>query len=308
MYDVSSGRLTSDPHGAGAGPGATGSGSVATIVARYGLQRSGARQPLAAYTRQLWARRHFITSFSTASNAVGYSRSFLGQSWQLLTPLLNVAVYFLVFGVLLHTKRGVHNFIAFLTIGLFVFTFSSAAATAGSRAISGNLGLTRALHFPRAVLPVSTTLIAFQRLLFSMMIMVPIVLITGEPFAWRWLELIPALALQVLFCLGLAFIFARLGARVPDTSQFLPFVLRIWMYTSGVLYSVAVFGRGRPPWFKEALRINPGGVYVNLARHALLTGNPISLTDWLLGLGWGVGVLVVGYLVFWRGEEEYGRV
>lgn len=281
---------------------------AARLAARYGLQRAGARVPLLDYTKQLWARRHFITAFSTASNSVGYSRSFLGQAWQLLTPLLNIAVYYLVFGILLHTKRGVHNFIAFLVIGLFVFGFSSASVTQGARAISGNLGLTRALHFPRAVLPVSTTLVAFQRLLYSMVIMVPIVLLTGEQLSLRWLQLLPAVALQSMFCLGLAFIFARIGATVPDTTQMLPFVMRVWMYTSGILYSVTVFAKGHAEWVKTVLRVNPGGVYVNLARHALVSHNPISGSDWLLGLGWGVGTLVMGYFIFWRAEEEYGRV
>jgi teichoic acid transport system permease protein len=281
---------------------------VSALVARYGLKRAGARPSLVSYTGQLWARRQFITAYSTASNAVGYSRSFLGQSWQLLTPLLNVAVYYFVFGVLLHTKRGVHNFIAFLAVGIFVFGFSSGAVTQGAKAISGNLGLTRALHFPRAVLPISTTLVAFQRLLYSMVIMVPLVLITGEPLAWRWFELVPALALQMMFCLGLAFIFARIGAKVPDTSQFLPFVLRVWLYTSGILYSVDVFAKGHAHWVKTVLQINPGGVFVKLSRHALMTQNAASTFDWVLAVAWGVGTLTVGYIVFWQGEEEYGRV
>lgn len=303
MHDLASPEVAQIPRSATAV-----ADDVPALVARYGLQRAGARLPLVRYTRQLWARRHFITAYSTASNAVGYSGSFLGQAWQLLTPLLNVAVYYLVFGVLLHTKRGVHNFVAFLAVGIFVFGFSSGAVMQGARAISGNLGLTRALHFPRAVLPISTTLVQFQRLLYSMVIMAPIVLLTGEPLAWRWFELVPAVALQAMFCLGLAFIFARVGAKVPDTSQFLPFVLRVWMYLSGILYSVDVFAKGHAHWVKTVLQINPGAVFVNLARHALITQNPVSTFDWLLAVAWGVGLLVVGYLVFWHGEEEYGRV
>jgi teichoic acid transport system permease protein len=281
---------------------------VAALIARYGLQRAGARLPLSTYTRQLWARRHFITEFSTASNAVGFSRSFLGQAWQLLTPLLNVAVYFLIFGILLQTRRGVDNFIAFLTIGLFVFSFTSGSVTAGARAISSNLGLTRSLHFPRAVLPVSSTLTALQQLLSSMVIMIPVVLITGEPLALRWFLLIPTIALQAAFSLGLAFIFARLGARVPDTSQILPFLTRVWMYTSGIMYSVDEFTKGRPHWVKTVLEVNPGAVYVNLARNALLTHNPVHSYTWPLAIGWAVVALGAGYLIFWQGEEEYGRV
>ena len=211
-----------------------------------GLQRAGARLPVDEYTRRLWHRRWFVAAYSTASNAVGYEGSFLGQAWQLLTPLLNIAVYYLIFGLLLHTNRGVPNYIAFLSVGVFVFSFCTSSLVAGSRAITGNLGLVRALQFPRAVLPVSTTLVALMRLLYSLVVLIPIVLISGEPMTWRWLELVPAIALQALFCLGLAFVVARIGARVPDMTEILPFVSRVWMYTSGVMYSVQVFTQGPP--------------------------------------------------------------
>ncbi|WP_375491158.1 ABC transporter permease [uncultured Jatrophihabitans sp.] len=273
-----------------------------------GLQRAGARLPIDEYTSRLWHRRWFINAYASASNSVGYQDSFLGQAWQLLTPLLNIAVYYLVFGLLLQTNRGVPNFIAFLTVGVFVFAFCTSSLTSGARAITSNLGLVRALQFPRAVLPLSTTLVALLQLLYSLVVMIPILLVSGEPITWHWLELIPAIALQSMFCLGLGFVAARLGAKIPDTAQVLPFVARMWMYASGVMYSVAVFTQNSPKWVGTALNVNPGTVYLKLARSALLTGNPATPTDWLLGFAWGVGLLATSYLYFWRGEEEYGNV
>jgi teichoic acid transport system permease protein len=273
-----------------------------------GLTRAGARLPLEEYTRRLWHRRWFVATYSTASNAVGYERSFLGQSWQLLTPLLNILVYYLIFGLLLHTSRGVHNYIAYLSVGVFVFSFCTSSLVAGSRAITGNIGLVRALNFPRAVLPLSTTLVALLQLVYSLVIIVPILLVTGERPSGRWLELIPAVGLQAMFCLGLAFVVARVGARVPDTTQVLPFVSRVWTYTSGVMYSVTRFSQGHSHWVTTVLTHNPGYVYLSLARHALLSGNPAGRGLWLTGAAWAVGLLTVGYLYFWRGEEQYGNV
>ncbi|MGI8882460.1 MAG: ABC transporter permease [Jatrophihabitans sp.] len=286
----------------------TPSGDVAGLVERHHLRLAGARPRIVDYTRELWGRRHFIFAFSTANNAVGYSRSFLGQAWQLLTPLLNAGVYYLIFGVLLHTKRGIHNYIAFLVIGIFVFTFTQTSMLGGARAISSNLGLTRVLQFPRAVLPVSSTMIALQRLLSSMVIMLPIVLLTGEPLTLKWLLLIPALVLQSMFCLGLAFFIARVGAKVPDTSQVLPFVLRTWLYLSGVFYSVTTFTKGHAHWVKVVLDLNPGAVYVEIVRGALLREEVQGPYEWPLAVGWAVVVLVVGYVYFWHAEEQYGRV
>jgi teichoic acid transport system permease protein len=273
-----------------------------------GLQRAGARLPVDEYTRRLWHRRWFVAAYSSASNAVGYEGNFLGQAWQLLTPLLNIAVYYLIFGLLLHTNQGVPNYIAFLSVGVFVFAFCTYSLTSGARAITGNLGLVRALQFPRAVLPLSTTLVALMQLLYSLVVLIPIVLISGEPLTWRWLELVPALALQTTFCVGLAFVVARLGARVPDMTEILPFLSRMWMYTSGVMYSVQVFTRGHAAWVGNVMTLNPGYAYLTLARHALLVGSPASTSSWLIAIAWAVGTFVMGYLYFWRGEEEYGNV
>ncbi len=284
---------------------------VAELVARYGMKRAGARPSLSDYTRQLWGRRHFILEFSKANSAVGYSRSLLGQAWQVLTPLLNAGVYYLIFGVLLTTRRGVHNFTAFLVIGIFIFTFMQSSMLQGARAISANLGLTRVLHFPRAVLPLASTLVALQRLIISMAVMLPIVLLTGEPLTLRWLLLVPALALESLFCLGLAFAMARIGARVPDTSQLLPFILRTWLYVSGVFFSIRTFTERyhSHPLIRHLLTINPGAVYVEIVRDALLiddkTGSP---HEWIYAIGWAIVALIAGYTFFWQAEERYGRV
>jgi teichoic acid transport system permease protein len=273
-----------------------------------GLQRAGARVPIDEYTRRLWERRWFVAAYSSASKGIGFERSFLGQGWQLLTPLLNILVYYLIFALLLHTNRGVPNFVAFLSVGVFMFGFCTQSLNGGARSITNNLGLVRALQFPRAVLPVSTTLVALLQLLYSLVVLAPILLITGEPVTWRWLELIPVIALQTMFCLGLAFAVARLSAQIPDTTQILPFLTRVWMYCSGVMYSVPVFARGHSGIVLTLLTNNPAYMYLALARHALLVKNPVPPTTWLTAAAWSVGVLAVSYPYFWRGEELYGNV
>ena len=122
-----------------------------------------------------------------------YSESRLGQVWQILTPLLNAAVYFLIFGVILDTKRGVPNFIPFLVTGIFVFTFTQRSFIIASRVISDSLPLIRALHFPRACLPLGYILIELQQMLLSMAVLVVIVLGFGEPLTWYWLLAMPVL-------------------------------------------------------------------------------------------------------------------
>ena len=168
------------------------------------------------YLRQLWQRRHFITGFATAMNMAMYTEARLGQLWQVLTPLLNVAVYFLVFGELLHTSRGVPNYIAFLVTGVFVFNFTQRSFIISSRVMFDSLPLIRALYFPRACLPLGYVLIELQQLGISLIVIFATVLAVGQPVTWHWLLIIPVLAMQTLFNIGAAFILARFGAGFDE--------------------------------------------------------------------------------------------
>ncbi|BBC33649.1 Transport permease protein [Streptomyces graminofaciens] len=286
--------------------------SPAQLAARYGLSVSGARPTLRQYVRQLWARRHFITAFATAKLTAQYSQAKLGQVWQIANPLLNAAVYYLIFGLLMGTKKGVPDYVPFLVTGVFVWTFTQSSIMAGTRAISGSLGLVRALHFPRASLPLSYCLQQLQQLLFSMAALVVILLAFGVPVAPSWLLIVPALALQFVFNAGVAMVMARIGAKTPDISQLMPFVLRTWMYASGVMFSMdhILAGRDMPRVVPLLLQCNPAAVYIDLMRFALIDSFHASQLPphvWAVATGWALLAGVGGFIYFWKAEETYGR-
>lgn len=282
------------------------------LARHHGLSVSGARPPLPDYVRQLWSRRDFIAAFATARLTAQYSQARLGQLWQLMTPLLNAAVYYLIFGVLMNVQHGIPDYVPFLLTGVFVWTFTANTLTAGSRAISGNLGLVRALHFPRASLPLSLALLQLQQLLLSLAALVVILLCFGEFPTWNWLLAVPAVALQALFSTGASLALARLAARTPDISQLLPFVLRTWMYGSGVMWSITSLAEsGRfPDGVVLALQCNPAAVYIDLVRYALVesfTSAHLPPHVWALATGWAVLAFAGGFVWFWKAEETYGR-
>src|SRR5260221_7277904 len=192
----------------------------------------------------------------------------LGQLWQVLTPLLNAGVYFLVFGLLLHVNRGVPNYLAFLVTGVFVFNFTQRAFISTSTVITNSLPLIRALQFPRAALPLAYVVIELQQMLLSMVVLSVIVLATGEPLTWYWLLAIPALLLQTMFNIGVGMFFARLGAQANDFSQLLPFLLRTWLYASGVLFSIATLSIKTHRWIVVVLQLNPAALYITLIRNS----------------------------------------
>ncbi|HEU5110078.1 MAG TPA: ABC transporter permease [Micromonosporaceae bacterium] len=282
----------------------------AELAARHGLTVAGQRPGLLAYTKQLWAYRNFITAYANARVVASFSQSRLGRLWQVLTPLVNAAVYYLIFGVVLNTRGGVPNFIAYLCTGLFVFIYTQTVVSNGVQAVTSNLGLIRALHFPRASLPISLTLVQAQNLLASMLVLIGIVLVTGEPITLEWLFIVPALFLQSVFNLGLGLAFARLGAKLPDLKQVMPFVMRTWMYGSAVLYSADLFAEHLPGWAARLMQVNPMLVYIELMRDALLADAPLAsgpVALWALGVGWALLVGIGGFVYFWIGEQEYGR-
>ncbi|GAA2133354.1 ABC transporter permease [Kitasatospora kazusensis] len=297
------------------------------LAAKYGLTVSGKRPGLVEYVRQLWQRRHFILAFATARLVAQYTTAKLGQLWQVLTPLLNCAVFYLVFGVILKSRDGIPVYIAWLCVGVFVFQFSQSAIQAGTRSISDNLGLIRALHFPRACMPVAFTVIQLQQLLISMVVLVVIVLANGITPGVTWLLLIPALILQSLFNTGLALIMARIGAKTSDISQLMPFVLRTWMYLSGVMYSIQTQINSAPHIVKTIAALNPASVYMDLMRYAFMPqsfskkaypGHKVNGHDtahwltlphhiWMIAAAWAVVAFAFGFVFFWKSEEEYGR-
>lgn len=287
--------------------GASASLEPKELAARHGLAQSGARPSLFEYIRQLWGRRYFISQYARARNEAKYTATALGQVWQILTPLLNAAVYYLIFGVLINTRRGVPNYIAFLVVGVFIFTYTQSALLGGSRSISGNLGLVRALHFPRATLPLASTIMELQQLFVAIPVLCAIVLVTGEPITWQWLLLIPALFLQTMFNSGLGLIFARATSQMRDVEQLLPFAIRTWMYASGIFFVIPQFARDAPIAVKVVLEGNPAYVYIEIVRGALMTSHQTQWFVWPLALFWGVSTLIVGFVYFWRAEERYGR-
>ncbi|MCS0636021.1 ABC transporter permease [Streptomyces sp. LP05-1] len=285
---------------------------LGALARRHGLTVSGARPTLPEYVRQLWGRRHFITAFATARLTAQYSQARLGQLWQVATPLLNAAVYYFIFGVLMNTKSGVPDFVPFLVTGVFIWTFTAGTIMAGTKAVSGNLGLVRALHFPRAGLPIALALQQLQQLVFSLCALVVILFCFGVTPDWSWLLAVPALLLQALFNTGLALVMARIAARTPDVAQVMPFLLRTWMYVSGVMWSVqhVLAHNHLPHALLLALECNPAAVYIDLMRFALIdsfTSAQLPPHVWAIATGWALLAFVGGFIYFWQAEETYGR-
>jgi teichoic acid transport system permease protein len=286
-------------------------GVSAWDLARLHGLTSATRPPTAmVYSGQLWSYRHFIWDFAGAKLSATWGSTRLGMLWQVLTPLINAGVYFLIFGLVLKGRHDVPNYTAYLCIGVFIFGYTQSVVQAGAQSISGNLGLIRALHFPRASMPISVGVVGVRNMTVSMAVLCTIVLLTGEPITVQWLQLLPALILQTIFNAGLAMVVARLGSELHDLRQILPFIMRVWMYASAVVFSVDWFTNALHGWELAVVEANPMLVFIELNRHALMEDIPLAgpaTRLWIEAAVWTLVVGIGGYMYFWRGEKGYGR-
>lgn len=272
-----------------------------------GLRMIGTRPALSDYVRQLWGRRHFIVADSRAKVSSNMRQMILGNTWLVLKPVLNAAVYLLIFGILLQTNRGIDNFIGYLVIGVFMFNFTARSLSSGANSVASGRNLMRAFSFPKASLPISAvlreTLNAIPALV-AMMLMV-IAIPPHAVITWRWLIFPAVFALQIIFNLGIAMIAARLVAKIRDLSNLISLFTRFWLYGSGVFFSYDRFINH--PKLLLLMEANPLFQVLDISRDLLLYGETPEPRAWAILAAWAVTALGVGLIFFWRGERNYAR-
>ena len=123
--------------------------------------------------------------------------------------------------------------------------------------------------------------------------------------SWYWLLFPAVLVLQGAFNTGLVLYAARLTHAVPDLRIVVSFGTRLWMYGSGVMYSIDRFIEH--PGVLAVMQLNPAYCVLEISRDLLLYATPPAPRLWLTLLAWAVVTPLLGFLYFWQGEEEYAR-
>ncbi|GAB4083724.1 ABC transporter permease [Myceligenerans cantabricum] len=300
------------------------SAEARALAEQYGLEEAGVRPGLGTYVKQLWARRDFIRIFATSKAYAKHQGSYLGQIWATLNPTLNAIIYTLIFGFILNASRGLENVVAFIVIGVFVFRLIDNAISSGAKAIDGNMQLVRSLRFPRAALPLANVITSLTLFVPTVGVMCLFTLasgylgyLPGQDLKvivpnWHWLEIVPAVALVTILNTGISLFMARYGYGKPDLLQVLPFITRLLMYGSGVLFPITRFVNGDDQ-FQTAVRAmlehQPVAIFLELFRMIMMDDKTIPYDPWLWAWagGWALFILLGGFVYFWAAEERYGR-
>jgi teichoic acid transport system permease protein len=214
-----------------------------------------------------------------------------------------------VFGVLLGASRGVDNFILWLTIGVFTFGLTSSSVTRGARAISSNAGLMRAIRFPRALLPISVVISLLMSFAFQLIVIGGVAVLTGEGLSLRRLVVLPlVLLVHTAFNTGGAFVSARLNDAFRDVEQIIPFVFRLLIYVSGVMFPIqtTLGGADAPSIVVQLVRLNPLVPLIDMYRWVFM-GTPVGLDHVAYAVAFSFALLAFGFWYFRGAEMRYGR-
>ena len=257
---------------------------------------------LSQYLRDLRARREFVTEMSRVDRENEHLDTFFGKLWSVISPLLSAVVYYLFIFVIQGAHQG-PDFFLHLVAGIFIFEFISVAASRGALSIVSAVGLINNTQFPRATIPLTNVLTAWRIFLPSLGVYAVFHFALGEGVNWQMLQAIPALLLILIFASGLAMFAATAQIYFRDTAALMPFILRLLMFASPVLY------------FPEQAKALLGGVTIAAANPffcmveifsgSLARGSTFDIWTWLIAIFWSFSTFLIGFFFLVSREGEF---
>jgi lipopolysaccharide transport system permease protein len=234
---------------------------------------------------------------------VRYKRSTLGMLWTLINPLLQMAVYTLVFATVL--RVGVPRFPVFLLSGLLPWTLVSVSTTASALSLLSNQGLIRKVAVPQAVYPLS---IVGSKLVDMVLSFVPLAILAaalGTPPNASWIFLVPATVLAAMFAAGLSLLFSSLTVFFRDLRHLIDVLFHIWFYLTPIIYPYETLERIPIPALRAIFALNPAAPIVRLFQDPVYGGRFPDAGTVVAATAVASATLLAGFLVFTRLEDRH---
>jgi ABC-type polysaccharide/polyol phosphate export permease len=257
---------------------------------------------LRPYLAALRDRRRFMWHLARTDLKAEHYDTALGQLWVILDPLLTAAVYFLFRSVIRSSANAADRnaLLSHLLWGVFFFTYTNNAITSGARSVLQGRNLILNASFPRALLPVVSTMKALLDFIPTLVVYFVLHAILGQPFGPALVYLPILIAIQTVFNLGFGMFLAPLMVFYRDTGGFLPYITRLWLYVTPVLYAVAEI----PSSLKAFLRWNP--LYPLFgALEQVFKGQYPSSSYVLAAAAWACVSFLIGAIVFLARERDF---
>lgn len=257
---------------------------------------------------EIKTNRELIRNLTLREIRGKYKRTVLGQGWSLLNPIAQMAIFTLVFGLVLKAHpdpgnpSGLDIFALWIACALLPWGLFSNALNSGMGALVGNASLVQKVYFPRWILVFANVAAAVATFMFELFVLVVAVLIFGGmPFLYLPLVLIMVLLLA-LFALGLGLALSVISVYFRDTTHLMSIVMQVWFYATPIVYPVTLVqgGLANHPVLLRLYTLNPLERFMSAFRAMLYDNRWPDLGD-IAGCAVATVVsLGVGWLIFQR--------
>lgn len=229
--------------------------------------------------------------------------SALGYAWTLVRPFAFFGVIWFVFAEIVHAGAHVKNYPSYILVSMTLFQYFSGVVTDSLSSLVDRQTLLRKIRFPRLVIPLAVTLQNLFNLAMTLAAVWIFLTISGVYPNWRWLELVPLVAMLTLLGTGAGLLLSVLYVRYRDLKPMWDVFGQMLFYASPVLYVAA----GVPDRYLHTYMLNPLAVVLSQMRHAVV--DPAAPTATVLVGGGGrllipcaivLVVFAVGLWAFFR--------
>jgi lipopolysaccharide transport system permease protein len=266
------------------------------------------RKAVTLPVQTIWSNRSLIRSMVRRDIMARYRGSAGDLLWAVLNPLLLMATYFFVFGIVLESRIGTDTsrtgFVLYLLAGMLPWLAFSEAVGRSPHVLLEHRNFIKKLVFPVEILPVTQTFSALVTQFFAVLLFViALIVIRGSiPATAAWLPVL--LIPQILFTAGTAWFLSALGVFLRDLGQIIGFILTLWFFLTPICYPETSLPAGAA----AILTKNPVYVLVRGYRSILLENaapSPDSLWKlWLVGCV----VFIAGYAWFHKLRKSFADV
>lgn len=230
-----------------------------------------------------------------------YKNSFLGVLWSFLNPLLQIAVYAIVFPLILRNTQ--ENYVIFLCCGLIPWTFFSTGISRSAFTMVENGNILKKVYFPREILPISVVTSEAVNFLISTIIILAFVLFSGLGIT-KYVLLYPIVFLaQYLLLIAISFIVSSICVYVRDLQHFIGIFLQLLFYATPIVYSADTI----PENFKWILNINPMTYVINGYRDIFYNQTMPDINALLILIGIVLVAIIIGYLIFNKLQKGFAE-
>jgi len=261
--------------------------------------------------RPLWqlpGRIDLIVSLTRRGLAARYRGSLLGFLWTLLTPMVMIAIFTIIFAGFFNARFGAGSsqwdYALYLFCGLLPWNAFQESLQLSSTTIVAHANLVKRVVFPLEALPVSLSLAAVVNQLFGTLVLIVAAVVLRRQIHPTLLYLPLVLIPQLIATLGAAWLVASLGVFIRDIVQGLALLLMAWMYLTPIVYPESLV----PANYRAAINLNPFTPLIRNYRRILLDGVRPDWQGLAYFLAFGVILFLLGYWWFARTRKNFADV